>query len=253
MATDAEDLREAIAHLPPAWHAHVYDAVESTMDVARAAARADAPTRSLFIADFQSAGRGRQGRVWRAQPGQALLLSMLLRQAAPATPWRSTALASVALAEAIEQLVHLSIAIKWPNDLLIANRKVAGILAESASDGTDVVVVVGVGVNVNVPPADIAAIPAPATSLLVASGAPVHRGALLRAFVARLDAWLAQPEDALRECWQSRLWGQGQRLTLLDLGVEETVVVLGVSLDGALRVRRADGSEHTTTTGELIL
>src|SRR5262245_12741580 len=102
MATGDEDLRAAVARLPPGWHAHVFDQVASTMDEARAAARADAPSRSLFIADFQSAGRGRQARVWHAAPGQALLLSMLLRQSAPATPWGSTSLAAVAMAEAIE-------------------------------------------------------------------------------------------------------------------------------------------------------
>jgi BirA family biotin operon repressor/biotin-[acetyl-CoA-carboxylase] ligase len=225
------------------------------MDAARSAALANAPTRSLFIADFQSAGRGRRGRIWRAQPGQALLVSILLRGPGPiARPWRSTALASVALADAIEHVAPLlRVAIKWPNDLLLDGRKVAGVLAESASDGVEVAVVVGVGVNVNVPAHDLAQIDAPATSLRAASDRPVDRGDLLTAFIARIDGWLVESEDALRERWQSRLWGQGQRLTLRDLGVEETVVILGVSPDGGLRIRRADGSEHTTSTGELIL
>jgi BirA family biotin operon repressor/biotin-[acetyl-CoA-carboxylase] ligase len=250
----ADDLRQAIEHLPPGWHPHVFDQVESTMDAARAAALGNAPTRSLFIADFQSAGRGRRGRVWQAPPGQALLMSVLLRGPGPvAAPWRSTALASVSIAEAIEVLLPLTIAIKWPNDLMLDRRKVAGILAESASDGAQFVVVVGIGVNVNVPPDELAVLGVPATSLHLPSNEYVSRADLLIAFATRVDAWLAQTEDALRQAWQARLWGQGQRLRLLDLGVEEDVVVLGVSPDGGLRIRRADGSEHTTTTGELIL
>jgi len=209
------------------------------------------------VADFQSAGRGRHGRTWLAQPGQALLVSILLRQPAPAARlWRSTALAAVALAEAIEHLVPtLTAAIKWPNDLLIDSRKVAGTLAETSSDGLSVVLIVGVGTNVNTVQDELEAIGVPATSLRVASGQTVDRGELLLAFVARLDYWLARPEADLRERWQHRLWGRGQKLRLadVDLDGQEEVVVLGATADGALRVRLPDGTERVTTTAELIL
>jgi BirA family biotin operon repressor/biotin-[acetyl-CoA-carboxylase] ligase len=251
----ADDLRTAIASLPQPWHARYFDRVGSTQDEARRAAPAGAPSRSLFVADFQSAGRGRQGRAWLAAPGQGLLLSILLRHTGRAArPWRSTALVSVAMAEAIEQLIPaLDVAIKWPNDLLLDGRKVAGVLAESSSDGVNVVVIVGVGVNVNTSAEELEAIGSPATSLRVASGQRVERGQLLLVFVDRLDFWLARADADLQSRWQTRLWGRGQRLRLADLGVDEDVVVLGATLDGALRVRRADGTERTTTTGELIL
>jgi BirA family biotin operon repressor/biotin-[acetyl-CoA-carboxylase] ligase len=252
MASD--DLAQALQVLPPGWHGHYFDAVDSTQDDARAAARLGAPSRSIFVADYQRAGRGRQGRSWLAGPGDALMLSIIFREhATPPTPWRWTSLASVALAESIQELLPaLTPAIKWPNDVLLDDRKVAGILAETTSDGHELVAVVGVGVNVNSSPPDLEPVGAAATSLRIACGQPVDRGQLLLTLVRRIDLWYDRPWPQLHAAWQARLWRRGQRLRLLDLGREEEVVVLGAELDGSLRVRLPDGSEHHTTTGELI-
>jgi BirA family transcriptional regulator, biotin operon repressor / biotin---[acetyl-CoA-carboxylase] ligase len=286
-----DELAAAVAALPPHWQAHYFAAVDSTQDEARAASRSTrvvdqhraglasaadvvnqdhgavagaadavpgqlgAPHRSIFVADYQRAGRGRQGRAWLAPPGVALMLSIVFRDpAATPIPWRWTSLASVALAEAIEDILPgLRPAIKWPNDVLLNDRKVAGILAETSWDGLELVAIVGVGVNVRTPPADLARLGGAATSLRVASGQDVDSGRLLTAFVRRIDIWLARPPEDRHAAWQSRLWGRGQRLRLSDLGRDEEVVVLGAEPDGSLRVRLSDGSERRTTTGELIL
>jgi BirA family transcriptional regulator, biotin operon repressor / biotin---[acetyl-CoA-carboxylase] ligase len=250
-----EDLRGALEQLPAGWRGQFLAEVTSTQDVARAAAAAGAASKSIVVADFQTAGRGRQGRSWLARPGQALMLSLLLRRGGTEPrPWRFTALASVALAEAIEVLLpELSVTIKWPNDLVIADRKVAGVLAESTWDGERLTVIVGVGVNVLASERDMAAVGAPATSLLIASNRTIRRDRLLLMYVAKLDRWLNRAEEDLLAAWQSRLWGKGQRVRLADIALDEEVVVLGATFDGALRVRRADGREITTTTGELIL
>src|SRR6266567_9468058 len=118
MPTDG--LASAMAHLPSGWAGQFFEVVESTQDEARAAAAQGAPGGSIFVADFQRAGRGRQGRQWLARPGVALMLSILFREGAgPASvPLRFTTLASVSLAQAIEEVVPaLRPAIKWPNDL----------------------------------------------------------------------------------------------------------------------------------------
>jgi BirA family biotin operon repressor/biotin-[acetyl-CoA-carboxylase] ligase len=178
------------------------------------------------------------------------MLSLVFRDAA-STPLRWTTLASVALVEAILDLEpDLEPAIKWPNDVVLNDRKVAGVLAETTWDGVQLVAIVGMGVNVNTGTPDLLPM---ATSLRLACGHPVDRGQLLHAFVRHLEIWLARPAAQLHEAWQSRLWGRGQRLRLVDLGREEEVVVLGADLDGSLRVRLPDGTERTTTTGELIL
>jgi BirA family biotin operon repressor/biotin-[acetyl-CoA-carboxylase] ligase len=251
----SDGLAEAVRALPRAWQGHYVEETDSTQDEARTAARVGAPSRSIFVADYQRAGRGRQGRSWLAGRGDALMLSVIFREhATPPTPWRWTSLASVALAEAISELVPvLQPAIKWPNDVLLDDRKIAGVLAETTSDGQQLVAVVGVGVNVNSLTADLATVGGAATSLRIASGQAVDRGELLLSLVRRMDAWLERPWPELHAAWLGRLWGHGQRLRLLDLGREEDVVVLGAELDGSLHVRMADGSERHTTTGELIL
>lgn len=247
MAGDGLDA--AVRGLPPPWRATFLESVDSTQDEARKAAGRGAPDRTLFVADFQRAGRGRQGRSWLAPPGTALLMSMLFRDpSAKPVPFRWTSLAAVSLVEAIAGLVpDAHPRIKWPNDVLVDGRKVAGVLAESAWNGLELTIVVGVGVNVSVDAQVLE--PFGATSL---NGA-VDRGDLLRAFVQRLDAWLARTPDQLRQRWERCLWGRGQRVRLLDLGREEEAVVLGTEPDGSLRVRLQDGSERVTSTGELIL
>jgi BirA family biotin operon repressor/biotin-[acetyl-CoA-carboxylase] ligase len=245
MATGVDGLAAAVDALPRGWRGHYFETLGSTQDQARAGAQ----HRSIYVADFQSAGRGRRGRSWIAPPGAALMLSLVFRDTA-SMPLRWTTLTSVALVEAIEDIQPtLKPAIKWPNDVLLNDRKVAGILAETTWDGVELVAIVGVGVNVNSSPPDLIPL---ATSLRLASGQHVDRGDLLRAFVRRLDQWLSRPHAELHGAWQARLWGHGQRLRLVDLGGEEEVVVLGAESDGSLRVRLADGTERLTTTGELI-
>lgn len=251
-----DDLVNGLRELPPSWQGRVFERVDSTQDEARTACRAGAPSRSLFVADFQSHGRGRQGRTWLASPGMGLLVSILLRQDGPPRPWRSTALASVALAEALEQVVpSVRAEIKWPNDLLIDGRKVAGILAESTFDGTRHAVIVGIGVNTSMADGDRQMLGTRAISVWEASGAhtPPDRSALLAALIQRMDIWLEQPEQEVQSRWQARLWGRGQRVHIRDGETESEVVVLGVRADGALMVRDQDGSVRETSTAELIL
>jgi BirA family biotin operon repressor/biotin-[acetyl-CoA-carboxylase] ligase len=250
----SDGLAAAVRALPPGWHGQFFEAVDSTQDEARAAALRSAPSRSLFVTDFQRAGRGRQGRAWLADPGMALLVSFLFRETTTtAAPFRWTSLASVALIDAIDDLLDLKPAIKWPNDLMLNDRKLAGILAETSFDGQHLLAIVGIGANVNTPAADLAAIPGRATSLAAACGHEVDRGQLLLRLVQRIDHVLKRPQEELHRAWESRLWGRGQRLRLVDVGGHQEVVVLGASANGALRVRAADGSERTTTTGELII
>lgn len=153
----------------------------------------DAPEGAVAVADEQTEGRGRLGRSWHAPAGKALLVSVLLRpRVAPPRLPELTLVAGEAVAAAIKQLAGLEPAIKFPNDVLVRGRKVAGILAES-SEGR---VVLGIGVNANqaadeLPP-EAQTEP---TSLLVELGRPVDRAALLAAVLAELevayDRWLS--------------------------------------------------------------
>jgi BirA family transcriptional regulator, biotin operon repressor / biotin---[acetyl-CoA-carboxylase] ligase len=236
-----DSLRAAVERLPPGWSGVFFERAGSTQDEARRAPPGS--TRAIYVADEQTAGRGRRGRTWLARPGTALQMSIVFEDV-QTNPWRYTSLASLALAEAIEQVAPgVRPSIKWPNDLMLDGGKVAGILAESFFNGERLRVIVGLGVNVTAVPPEV-----PAATCL----GPVDRAALLHALVGRLDAWLARSPEATRAAWQARLWARGQRLRLVDVDADESVVVLGVEPNGALRVRLGDGTERVSLTGELL-
>jgi BirA family biotin operon repressor/biotin-[acetyl-CoA-carboxylase] ligase len=240
--------------LPPGWRVLHEPSVESTNDLAREAARRGWPDRSVFVADYQTKGRGRQGRVWLCPPRAGLLMSILLRRR-DAAPYTYTMLAAVALSEAIERLLALEPAIKWPNDVVLDGQKVAGVLAEATDDGRERTIVVGVGVNVNLEPEELTDLPN-ATALSIEAGIPVHRGELLALMLERLDSWLRRDrqvlEDGLWQAWNGRLWGRDQRVRVQE-GSEQLVgTVLGGDRDGTLLVRLADGTVRRVVAGELL-
>jgi BirA family biotin operon repressor/biotin-[acetyl-CoA-carboxylase] ligase len=240
------------AALPSGWRIEYVPVVASTNDLAHEAALRGAPGRRAFVADFQQAGRGRQGRRWIAPPGFGLLVSLLFRSpGAGDPPLRYTMLASVALSDALEQL-GLEPAIKWPNDLVLGGRKVAGILAEAFRVGDDAAVVVGCGVNVGIAPDLPADLPPTSTSLTAAAGWRPHRGELLVRFLERREAWQSRPHPALRTAWHARLWGRDQVVRAIEAGEELRGTVDGVEDDGTLLLRLADGSRRRLVSGELL-
>jgi BirA family transcriptional regulator, biotin operon repressor / biotin---[acetyl-CoA-carboxylase] ligase len=153
----------------------------------------EAPEGAVVVAEAQTAGRGRLGRRWFAPAGTSLLCSLQLRPASPTERLPElTGVAARACAEAIAGVTGLEPELKFPNDVLVGGRKVAGILAE-AREGR---VVLGIGINVNVPaselPEDVAH---PATSLLAETGRELDRAELLAELLVRLehryDGWLS--------------------------------------------------------------
>ena len=153
----------------------------------------DAPEGAVAVADEQTEGRGRLGRRWEAPAGTSVLCSIQLRPAVPpARLPQLTVVGADACADAIRTVTELQPALKEPNDVVVAGRKVGGVLGE-ASEGR---VVLGVGINVNVDEGDLPAdLRAPATSLLIETGAAVDRIELLVELLAalerRYDAWVS--------------------------------------------------------------
>lgn len=240
--------------LPSGWRVLHEPSVESTNDLAREAARRGWPDRSVFVADYQTKGRGRHGRTWLCPPRAGLLMSVLLRRRdAPASSY--TMLAAVALCEAVERLLALDPAIKWPNDVVVDGQKVAGVLAEASDDGRERTVVVGVGVNVNLEPDELADLPN-ATSLSIEAGVPVHRGELLALMVERLDSWLRADrftlEAGLWRAWNGRLWGRDQVVRVQEGDDQVLATVLGGERDGTLLVRLGDGTDRRVVAGEIL-
>lgn len=163
----------------------------STNDDAKAAAEAGAPHGTVVIADAQTRGRGRLGRSWHAAPGENLTFSVLVRpEVSPAEAPPITLAAGIAVAEAVASLGVSDIRLKWPNDVVVGDRKLAGILTEMASDSNHIrFVVIGVGINVN-----SIQFPEPmahtATSLRLLLGHDTDRTEFLARLCEQLETWL---------------------------------------------------------------
>jgi BirA family biotin operon repressor/biotin-[acetyl-CoA-carboxylase] ligase len=220
-------------------------------------ARDGAPEGVVVVADHQTAGRGRRGRVWEAPPGASLLVSVVLRPPAPLVEAVTMAV-GVAAAEAVEAVAGFAPRLKWPNDLVWEDRKLAGILAEADWPAAGPpAVVVGIGINVAWPaelPADLAEIAVAGNHV---TGQEVDRETLLVALLERLEAWygpmVASGDVApLRAAWRARSATLGRRVRV-DLG---PAVVEGVAEDvtaeGHLVVRTDGGDRRAITTGDVV-
>jgi len=212
-------------------------ALGSTSDRARELAEAGAPHGTLVTTDHQVAGRGRQGRTWSTPPGRALTMSLVLRDVPPLL----TIAAGVAVADAIGEAA----AIKWPNDVLVEGRKVAGILAEGRpQEGW---AVLGIGVNVALREDDLPPeLRATAGSL---GRAPEDVEPLLATLLTTLEARLTQSPDGVLEAWRGRDALRG-RPVRWDGGEG---MAAGVDAAGRLVVRLRDGRTTALDAGEVHL
>ncbi|HEV2264844.1 MAG TPA: biotin--[acetyl-CoA-carboxylase] ligase [Stellaceae bacterium] len=202
--------------LPPLFRLAAFDTLASTSDEARRLARAGAPEGTVVTARVQTAGRGRQGRIWVSQPGN-LHASVLLR---PDAPMARTAQLGFAAGLAVADALHAFapkalVTLKWPNDALLDGCKVAGILLESEGDavGRVAFVVIGIGVNLAAYPADTEF---PAISLKAATRTAPKPEAFLAALAPALalwyERWRSEGFAALRRAWLERAAGLGQAL-----------------------------------------
>ncbi len=230
---------------------HYREEVPSTNEVAFRLAQDGASHGEVVISEQQTKGRGRRGRVWVSPPGGNLYFSAILRPELP--PQRApelTFVAAVALAQTLREAGAERASIKWPNDLLIDGRKVAGILTELSAEPEQVhFVVVGVGVNLNSPssalPPEVAEV---ATSLQAARGGRVPRALFAAALFTRLEEWLDLHAEegfaVVQKAWRGLNCTLGQEVLVKTEQREFTGVAEDVDAQGALLVRAAHGTER---------
>jgi BirA family biotin operon repressor/biotin-[acetyl-CoA-carboxylase] ligase len=227
-----------------------FPAIGSTNDIAARLAMAGDHEGAIVIADAQTAGRGRRGRTWFSPAGSGLYVSIVLTPARADAADRAMALltlsAGVALAEAIERDTGLRPAIKWPNDLLVGRRKLAGILAEAVAAPASPIhsVILGYGINV-APSAYPPELQERATSLESELGRPIDRPALcastIVAIANRYDDLLEGRFDAILDAWRARAPGsQGARVSWEAAAGRQSGITAGIDQLGALLVRVGD-------------
>lgn len=238
---------------------YFYEETDTTNNRARELALEGAPEGTLVVAEKQTAGRGRRGKVWESPLGTGIWMSLVLRpQIAPAEASVLTLLCGLATAEAIEAETGLSAGIKWPNDILINGKKAVGILTEMDCEMSEVhFVIPGIGINVNTAsfPPEIAEI---ATSLYLECGKTVSRRRLVHRVLERLEehyetflrtgSFAAMLEDYRKHCITL-----GKKVHVL--GREPFFAeALDITPEGELLVRRADnGKEEVVFSGEVSI
>ncbi|MBN1312254.1 MAG: biotin--[acetyl-CoA-carboxylase] ligase [Anaerolineae bacterium] len=235
---------------------YYYPQVRSTNDVARDLAERDAPEGTLVVADMQMRGRGRLDRQWIAPPNSSLLISIILRPLLPpAHAHRVVIACGLALAEACEAMTGIRVNVKWPNDLQINQKKVAGILAESAIEGDRLTwVVVGAGLNVQqvFDPDD--PLVGQATSLRIETGKEHDRALLLAQVMVRLSDWHKHLDQrTLIAAWRTRCPMLGQRIQAEIPGGILAGLAEDIDEAGALWLRDGEGQRHRLTAGEATI
>jgi BirA family transcriptional regulator, biotin operon repressor / biotin---[acetyl-CoA-carboxylase] ligase len=233
---------------------------DSTNEVAFRLAEEGAEEGTVVVAEAQRRGKGRLGRRWESPSGVNLYCSVILRP--PILPTRAaqlTFLSSVAVARAIAATTSLQPFIKWPNDLLIDGRKVAGLLNEMSAETEKVnFIVLGIGVNINMRrdqfPGELRH---PATSLMLEEGREVSRLAFTRALLEALDelysAYLFHGYGTVREEWLARCGFLGRRVRISFQENELSGTAEGIDEDGALLVRLADGKTERVLAGDVTI
>jgi BirA family biotin operon repressor/biotin-[acetyl-CoA-carboxylase] ligase len=232
-----------------------FSTIGSTNDVAARHAAAGDHECAVFVADAQTSGRGRRGRTWFSPPGAGLYVSTILRPSRARERERAALLttiaAGVAIAEGVARATGLRPSLKWPNDLYVEKRKLAGVLAEGVSD----FVVLGYGINVSTAsfPGELAD---RATSLETELGRAVDRAGVfaetLASLARRYDDLLSGRFDAILDAWRALAPGaHGARVSWTTPEGEKSGVTTGVDDRGALLVRCGDRIERIVA-GELM-
>ena len=244
-----EDFEDIARHFPDPFRLLVRDEVASTNDALLELGQQGAADGLTLLAHTQHAGRGRRGANWVSPPGENLAFSILVRPTEPKSHWPRLALAAgLAVAEAVESF-GCSAGIKWPNDVWIDGRKVAGILVEAGSDFA----IVGIGINVRTTnfPAEIESI---ATSLQLARGSSVRRDEVLEAIIRRFAIRRLQ----LSEDFPQLISGVNERCVLTDHRVAlitsagpKAGTCHGVARNGGLLLETTHGIETLIQADEV--
>ena len=236
------------------------DEVDSTNNKARELAAAGYPEGTVVVAEMQTAGKGRRGRQWYSAPGTGIYVSIIFRPSLPLNEIsRLTLVAALATAECLEAALDLQPRIKWPNDILVNNKKLVGILTEAVTDMDSVeYVVTGIGINLTNPVEDFPPVfRDTATSVQAEGGRRRYRADVLQDLLKRLedcyDRFLAGDFAGILEQIKERSSVIGQAVTLDTISGVLTGQAVDIDDNGFLLVRDQDGKMHAVMSGEITV
>lgn len=238
---------------------HYFAEIDSTNAYARRLAEQGATEGEVIIAEAQTRGRGRLGRSWVSPPFVNLYFSVILRpQLPPAHAPQLTLMAAVALADTIASFIVTPPTIKWPNDILVGGKKLAGILTESSCDSARIeFVILGIGVNLNYPVALMPeAIRERAMSVLTLTKNKVEREAFLQRLIQDLDRCYGELEevgfDSLAPRWEAFFGLRDKRVRVEMIDKIITGTAKGIDRDGALIVEDDRAERHRIVAGDVF-
>lgn len=234
-----------------------FDELSSTNDKASELARGGAEEGTVIIAESQTKGRGRLDRSWHSPAGGNIYTSVILRpKMAPQAASTITLAAAIALAEAIEDTTGTRPSVKWPNDILINNKKVAGILTEMSSESDQVNhIIIGIGINVNIEAASLpTGLRLAASSLMEESRKQVNRTELIRNLYSRLEKWykvlLNEDSSEIIETWREYFNFVGKHVRIEGFKNVEGIC-MGIDSEGALLIKERSGAIERVVAGDM--
>jgi len=225
------------------------------MDIAFQLGVEGAEEGTVVCAESQSKGKGRLGRNWASPKGKGIYMSVILRPlVAPADAAKLTLLSAVATCEAIEKLFHVNAKIKWPNDILVDNKKIAGILTELSAEMDRIrFVVIGIGVNVNTA---LSQLPPSATSIKNETGRKGSRIQLLQEILRSLEKWYGGLSEhgfnAVIARWKELSSTLGQHVRVADLTGDIEGEAIDLDEYGGLIIKGQNGLTVKRMTGDVI-
>lgn len=240
----------------PAWPIHIYDSIDSTNAQALRAVAAGEPAPFVVTAECQMAGRGRRGRTWVSPFADNLYFSLVLRIDGGMRQLEGLSLVvGLAVMRALHDCGVAEAGLKWPNDILVGQKKLAGILLELVGDPADVChVVLGIGINVNMQAAP--EVDQQWTSVRLETGLSQDRCRLVGVLAGHLEAYLERHRvhgfSSLRGEWEAHHLWQGRQVSLIAGVSHIDGAVLGIDQQGALRLQVGD-QEKSYSGGELSL
>ncbi len=231
------------------WRLETYGELGSTSDLCTARAKAGEAEGLAVLAHKQTAGRGSRGRGWQAPEGN-LNLSLLLRPALPAAQAGFySLLAGVVVAEAIEQFFAPPTMLKWPNDVLLAGAKLAGVLIDATPNGENLDwLVIGIGINLRSTPE----IPGRVTTSLAAHGVTLTAPDAAQAILSGFSRWHGAGTASIRDAWLARAHPIGTKLEVKSMHGVQTGTFAGLSPSGELLLHGKNRIERIST-GDVML